>query len=329
MEPLPSVDDIRRAALTIRGKAYKTPLLESAHLNDRLGCRLLIKPEMLQVTGSFKFRGAYNRISQIPETIRDKGVVAFSSGNHAQGVALAAKMFGIPAWIIMPSDAPQIKVTNTRAYGANVITYDRDIDNREAISEKIQGDRGATLVCPFDDPLIIAGQGTVGLEIAADTRLMDIMPDIVLAPCGGGGLVAGTALALATECPETLVYSVEPENYDDMALSLASGDRVTNAPGGYSICDALRTPSPGKMTFALNKKLLTGGLSVSDEEASMAMLAAFNDLKLVSEPGGAVALAAALYGKIDVAGKTVVVVMSGGNVDPQTFEEVLSVARLR
>ena len=320
----PTASDIRRAALTLEGKARRTPLLESSLLNERLGCRLLIKPEMLQVTGSFKFRGAYNRISQIPDADKSKGVVAFSSGNHAQGVALAARMMGIPAWILMPSDAPLIKLDNTRAYGAQVVLYDRQQDDRDALSEQLTIEHGATLIRPYDDPAIIAGQGTVGLEIADDMRRMGVQADLLLVPCGGG-LIAGTALIMAEESPDTKVFSVEPKGFDDTARSLVAGKRISNAANGVSICDALVAPEPGKLTFAINTRLLAGGLSVTDEDVAAAMLCAFNELKLVSEPGGAVALAAALSEAIDVAHQTVVVVMSGGNVDAGTFQKALDI----
>ena len=322
------MDDIRRAAQTLEGKARKTPLLESALLNQRLGCRLLIKPEMLQVTGSFKFRGAFNRISQIPKADIHHGVVAFSSGNHAQGVALAAQMMGIPARIVMPRDAPTVKINNTRAYGAQVVPYDRETDDREALCDELARKHGATLIRPYDDPAIIAGQGTVGLEIADELRQMGVHADLVLVPCGGGGLVAGTALTMAAESPDTKVYSVEPEDFDDTARSLVAGDRLKNAPHGRSICDALMTPEPGKLTFDLNRRLLAGGLAVSDADVGKAMMSAFDDLKLISEPGGAVALAAALSRAINTDGQTVVAVMSGGNVDAETFRDVLGVARL-
>jgi len=328
MPPLLSVDDIRHAADTLDGKARKTPLLESPLLNQRLGCRLLIKPEMLQVTGSFKFRGAYNRISQIPKADLHHGVVAFSSGNHAQGVALAAQMMGIPARIIMPGDAPSIKIDNTRAYGAQVVFYDRATDDREALSDELTRKHRATLIRPYDDPAIIAGQGTVGLEIADELRRMKIHADLVLVPCGGGGLVAGTALTMATESPKTKVYSVEPKDFDDTARSLAAGNRLANAPDGRSMCDALLSPEPGKLTFELNRRLLAGGLAVSDFDVGNAMMCAFDDLKLISEPGGAVALAAALSGTVNTDNQTVVVVMSGGNVDAETFRDVLGAARL-
>jgi len=328
MTDLLSVDDIRRAAQTLDGKARKTPLLESPLLNQRLGCRLLIKPEMLQVTGSFKFRGAFNRVSQIPQSDIHHGVVAFSSGNHAQGVALAAQMMGIPARIVMPGDAPLVKINNTRAYGAQVVFYDRKTDDREAICDELARKHGATLIRPYDDPAIIAGQGTVGLEIADDLRRMGIHANMVLVPCGGGGLVAGTALTMAAESPETNVYSVEPEDFDDTARSLVAGNRLKNAPHGRSMCDALLSPEPGKLTFGLNQRLLAGGLAVSDAHVANAMRIAFDDLKLISEPGGAVALAAALSGAVKTDGQTVVAVMSGGNVDAGTFRDVLGAAHL-
>ncbi len=324
MKNLPTADDIRRAATILEGKARETPLLQSPLLNERLGCRLLIKPEMLQVTGSFKFRGAYNRLSQIAEPDINKGVVAFSSGNHAQGVALAARLLEMPAWIFMPDDAPAMKIDNTRAYGARVVTYDRHNDDRESLAKQLAIDHGAALISPYDDPAIIAGQGTVGLEIAAQMRRLEIRADMVLAPCGGGGLAAGTALALAGESPGTKVFSVEPRYFDDTARSLAAGKRLKNKPGHRSICDALMIPEPGKLTFDLNRRLLAGGLAVSDEDVGKAMLSAFNHLKLVSEPSGAVALAAVLSGAVDVTGLTVVVVMSGGNVGSETFRRAAS-----
>ncbi len=320
---LPSTTDIRSAALGLEGKARVTPLLESQILNERLGGRLLIKPEMLQVTGSFKFRGAYNFISRIPEDQKKHGVVAFSSGNHAQGVAAASKMFGMRSTIIMPEDAPEIKISNTRALGADVVLYNRKKEARENIGRRITEETGATLIRPYDDPLIIAGQGTIGLEVAAQTRAMGIVIDALLSPCGGGGLVAGTALALADESPDTEIYSVEPEDYDDTAMSLIAGERLANFPRKVSFCDALLAPEPGELTFAINSRLLTGGLAVSDDEVGRAMQVAFREFKVVSEPGGAVALAAALSGAYDITGKTAVVVMSGGNVDGAIFAAAL------
>jgi threonine dehydratase len=300
-------------------------LLESDLLNERLGGRLFVKPEMLQRTGSFKFRGAFNRISRIEQAERAAGVVAYSSGNHAQGVAAAARLLGMPALIVMPRDAPEIKIVSTRAHGAEVVFYDRLTENREEIGERLAADRGATLVRPYDDPYVIAGQGTVGLEIAAQARNAGAQLDAVLLPCGGGGLTAGSALALAEDCPGAEIYSVEPLGFDDTARSLVAGDRLTNDASARSICDALQMPTPGETTFAINARLLTGGLVVDDDAASAAMATAFSQLKVVAEPSGAVALAAVLEAVFPIKGKTVAVVCSGGNVDAQAFRAALDV----
>lgn len=323
MDTLPTATDIRSAALALEGKAYKTPLLESPLLNERLGCRLLVKPETLQRTGSFKFRGAYNRISRIPENQRGGGVVAFSSGNHAQGVAAAAQMLGLPALIVMPEDAPAIKVANTRAYGAEIVFYDRYTENREDIANDLVAERKATLVRPFDDPLIIAGQGTVGLELAAQAKQREASLDSVLCPCGGGGLISGSALALKSMSPQTKVYGVEPAGFDDTARSLEAGEILSNAAGATSICDALLSPEPGELTLKLNARLLAGMFAVSDDSVKEAMRAAFKYLKLVVEPGGAVALAAVLSGQYEATGKTVGIIMSGGNVDEEVYQKAL------
>lgn len=320
---VPVFADIQDAARQLKGWARETPILENTVLNERLGFRLLVKPECLQRTGSFKFRGAFNKISRIPDADRPKGVVAYSSGNHAQGVAAAATLMGIPATIIMPADAPKAKIANTRALGGDVVLYDRYTENREEIGARMQAERGATLVKPYDDPMIIAGQGTIGLEIARQTAEMGASPDMVLSPVGGGGLISGTALAISEtlKCP---VYGVEPEVYDDTKRSLEAGSRQSVPETGRTICDALMAPMPGVITFALNSRLLAGGLAVSDEEALKAMREALLSLKIVVEPGGAVALAAVLSGKIDCAGKTVVVVCSGGNADPEMLTRALA-----
>jgi threonine dehydratase len=251
-------------------------------------------------------------------------VVAFSSGNHAQGVAAAAKAFAIAATIIMPSDAPAVKVRNTRALGAAVIFYDRWTESREAIGARLCEETGATLVRPYDDPGIIAGQGTIGLEIAAQAEAAGARLDACVVCCGGGGLVAGTALALADRSPGTPVFAAEPVGFDDTARSLAAGERVANAPGATSFCDAIVTPMPGAVTFRINARLLAGGVAVTDAEVADAMRTAFDALRVVVEPGGAVALAAALSGKVPVEGRTVAVVCSGGNVDPEVFVKVLA-----
>lgn len=321
---LPTVADVHAAADRIAGQAVRTPLLESPLLNRRLGGRLLVKAECLQRTGSFKFRGAFNRISMIPEPDRARGVVAYSSGNHAQGVAAASRLLGAPATIVMPSDAPAVKLANTEAWGATVVTYDRYTEVREEIGAEIAERTGATIVRPYDDPGIIAGQGTIGLEIAAQAAEAGAEPDAVLVCCGGGGLVSGTALALSEAAPGVPVYAVEPEGFDDTRRSLSSGRRETNASDARSACDALLAPTPGELTFALNSRLLAGGFAVSDDDAFAAMAEAFASLKIVLEPGGAVALAAVLSGRIDVAGRALVVVASGGNVDAGLYADVLA-----
>jgi threonine dehydratase len=323
---LPTFTDIEAAAARLAGWAVPTPLLNAPALDARIGGRILLKAETLQRTGSFKFRGAYNRISQIPEAERPAGVVSYSSGNHAQGVAAAAALLGVPATIVMPEDAPAIKLANTRDYGAEVVLYDRFTEVREEIGAQLAARRGATIVRPYDDPAIIAGQGTCGLEIARQAAAQDARLDALLVCCGGGGLTAGCALALAELSPETAVYTVEPEGFDDTARSLAAGVRVANDPAARSFCDALLAPTPGELTFAVNRRLVAGGLAVSDTEVAAAMAYAFKTLKLVVEPGGAVALAALLAGRFDARGKTVALTLSGGNVDPEAYRRVLAEA---
>ena len=320
---LPDYAAVEAAAARLKGFATVTPLLEWPALNERLGARLLLKPESLQRTGSFKFRGAYNRISQLSEAERSKGVLAYSSGNHAQGVAAAAALVGTQATIIMPSDAPAIKIDNTRSYGAEVVFYDRFNEARDEVAAPILERSGATLVRPYDDPYIIAGQGTCGREIAQQAEALGARLDAVLICCGGGGLTAGCALALNQLSPGTKIYTVEPADFDDTARSLVSGRREGNDPQARSFCDALLAKAPGEITFAINRERVTAGLSVTDEEVAAAMVYAFRTLKLVLEPGGAAALAAALAGKLDLAGKSVAVVLSGGNVDPALFAEVI------
>ncbi|MBM3517314.1 MAG: threonine/serine dehydratase [Alphaproteobacteria bacterium] len=321
--PAPSAAECRAAAGRLAGVAVRTPLLEAPLLNEQVGGRVLVKAEVLQRTGSFKFRGAYNRIGRLSPEARAGGVVAFSSGNHAQGVALAARLLGVPAVIVMPNDAPAVKIANTRRYGAEVVLIERDDELRERVARELTAERGATLVKPFDDPLVIAGQGTVGLEIVAQAEEAGIRPDAVLVPCGGGGLVSGTAIALTEHWPDVAIHAVEPEGFDDTRRSLASGRRERNPRETGSTCDALLSPTPGEVTFAINRRLLAGGLAVSDSEVAHAMAVAFDTLRLVIEPGGAVALAAVLSAKFDARRKTVVVVASGGNVDPALFAEVL------
>ena len=321
---LPGLAEVQAAAGRLAGVARRTPLLASTPLDDVFGGRLLFKVESLQRTGSFKIRGAYNRLVQLDARQRDAGVVAFSSGNHAQGVAAAARMLGIPATIVMPSDAPRVKLENTRALGAEVVLYDRVRESREQIAMKLASGRGATLVPAFDDPHIIAGQGTVGLELMQQAAELDLTPDQVLVPCSGGGLVSGSAIAIRALAPAAAVYGVEPEAFDDTRRSLAAGTLLKNPPEARSICDALQSSPPGKLTFAINRELLAGILTVSDAEVETAMARAFRELRLVVEPGGAVALAAALAGRVPLAGRTTAIVLSGGNVDAATFVAALS-----
>lgn len=323
MPILPDIDDVRAAAVRLRGEAITTPLLSSPIVDARLGGRLLIKAECLQRTGSFKFRGAYNALVQLDAQRRQAGGIAYSSGNHAQGVAAAAQCLGMPATIVMPADAPAIKVANTRAYGAEIVFYDRYTESREEIAQRIARDRGAELLPPYDDVRIIAGQGTVGLEIAMEAQARDLTLDAVVASCSGGGLVTGCALAVKAMNPQTLVYAAEPQGLDDMRRSLESGTHVANDPAARSICDALLAPTPGVLTFALAQRLLAGSIAVSDDSVRTAMAVAFEDYKLVVEPGGAAALAAVLSGKLDIKGKTIAVVASGGNVDRGLFKAAL------
>ena len=320
---LPSFDDVEKAARRLQGFAVKTPVIESPALNARVGGRVLIKAECLQRTGSFKFRGAWNRISQLDSASAPGGVVAYSSGNHAQGVAAAAQIRGLAALIVMPADTPVIKQQNTRSYGAEVVTYDRAMESREAIAARFVSERGAVLVPPFDDPHIIAGQGTAGLELAEEAETRGARLDDVLVCCSGGGLTAGIALAMAAKSPATKVHTVEPAGFDDYARSLRSGAIERNAKASGSICDALMSVAPGEMTFAINKPLLGAGLVVTDAEAAEAVRYAFEVLKLVLEPGGAVALAAVLAGKIETQGRAIGVIASGGNCDAVSFARIL------
>ena len=321
-----SAEHVRDAASQIRGAAVRTPLLENMALNARIGRRVLIKFEGAQHTGSFKFRGAYNRLSRIPVAERAAGVVAWSSGNHAQGVAAAARILGIPATIVMPADAPKIKMENTSALGAQIIAYDRLTQSREEIATALSKERGAVLVPSFDDPHIIAGQGTVGLEILEQAKEVGAEIGQIVCCCGGGGLIAGLATAVKDAAPHIAIYSAEPAAFDDTARSLASGTREVVPAGAKSICDALLAPSPGEMTFPINKALLAGGLSVTDDEVRAAMRYAFETLKLVAEPGGSVALAALLHGKVPDSDAPIVIVISGANVDPADYAAILGAA---
>ncbi|WP_454620052.1 threonine ammonia-lyase [Bradyrhizobium cenepequi] len=316
--------DIEAAARVVAPFAVRTPLLSFPVLNERAGTKVFLKPEMLQRTGSFKFRGAFNKLSSIPQARRGGGVVAFSSGNHAQGVAAAAKILNMQATIVMPADSPVTKRERTKSYGAEVVLYDRDREDREAIANGIAEKRGATLVRPYDDPFVIAGQGTAGREIAEDMTALGLTPDIVVAPASGGGLIAGVATAVKAQFPQAQVIVAEPKGYDDHALSLQAGHREPHPAAARTICDALMAALPGELTFAINSKLLAGGVSASDEEVAAAVAFAYRELKLVVEPGGAVGLAALLAGRIDAKGKNVVIVLSGGNVDADLFAKLVA-----
>jgi threonine dehydratase len=322
--PLPGIAEVEAAAARLAGIVRRTPLLAGTPLDEAIGGRLLFKAECLQRTGSFKLRGAYNRLVQLDDERRRAGVVAFSSGNHAQGVAAAARTLGIRATIVMPSDAPAIKLANTRALGAEVVLYDRFSEDREQIARRLVAERGATLVPAYDDPEVVAGQGTAGLELMQQAAALGLMPDQVLVPTSGGGLTAGTAIAVRTLAPRAVVYGVEPAAFDDTRRSLAAGTLLKNPPEARSLCDALQSSPPGALTFAINRELLAGVLVVSDAEVETAMARSFRDLKLVVEPGGAVALAAALAGRVPLAGRTTAILLSGGNVDARTFAAALA-----
>jgi threonine dehydratase len=324
--PAITVEDVLDAARMIAPAAVRTPLLENAALNERCGRRVLIKFEGAQRTGSFKFRGAYNRLARLNAEERRAGVVAWSSGNHAQGVAAAARLLDMPAIIVMPADAPAIKLANTRALGAQVVTYDRHTESREEIATALAQARGATLVPSFDDPFIIAGQGTAGLEILDQAAEAGAEVGQILVCCGGGGLTAGIATAIKARAPATRIYTVEPAGFDDTARSLLSGERESVRPDARTICDALMSPSPGALTFPINRALVSGGLVVDDDQVRDAMRFAFSTLKLVVEPGGAVALAAMLAGLAPQDDGASVVVMSGSNVDGGDYAAIVGSA---
>ncbi len=316
---LPTAADIAAARVRLSGHAFVTPLLRSAELDRLTGGTVLLKAETLQRTGSFKFRGAFNRLAQLTPEQRRAGAVAWSSGNHAQGLAHAGELLGIHTTIVMPADAPAIKVAATRGYGAEVVLYDREKESREAIGTKIAAERGAVIVPPYDDPHVMAGQGTVGAEIADQAKALGLRVDAVIAPASGGGLIAGTGLAMKHVFPHIAVYSAEPAHYDDHRRSLAAGALQKNASAAHALCDALLAPTPGDLTWAVNGTQLAGGYGVTDAEVKEAMKFAFRALKLVVEPSGSVALAAVLSGAHDSKGKVTAVVLSGANVDPATF----------
>ncbi len=319
-----NIDMIRAAAQRLKGHARKTPILTSPFLDEIAGRRLMVKAECLQHTGSFKFRGGWSAVSALDEATRKRGIIAYSSGNHAQGVAAAAAAHNAPAVIVMPADAPKLKIDNTRALGAEVVLYDRaGGENREIVGGQLANERGLTLIRPYDEPQVIAGQGTTGLEIAAQAAELGVTSGDVIACCGGGGLTSGIALALEAEAPEMRVRTAEPQNFDDTARSLATGTKQRNAQESGSLCDAIITPEPGDLTFPILSRLAGPGMVVTEDEALHAMALAFKRLKIVVEPGGAVALAAALFRPDEIQGDAVVAVCTGGNVDADIFTDAL------
>jgi threonine dehydratase len=328
VQPVPTIADVEKAAQRIAGEAVRTPLLYAPFLSERLSARVYLKPECLQRTGSFKFRGAYNALAALAPAERAKGVIAVSSGNHAQGVAEAARLFGVPATIVMPADAPLPKRQRTERSGARVVAYDRATEDRESLVVRLAEELGAVLVHPFNDPFVIAGQGTVGLEIAADCAALGITPEITIVPASGGGLAAGIALAVTDRFPKAAIYTAEPEGFDDYARSLRSGTPERNPSQAGSIADALLAPAPGAIGWAMNYGRLAGGLVASDAEALVAIGCAFDELRLVVEPGGAMGLAALLAGRLPVAGRTVVIVLSGGNIGDATLADGLAAYRV-
>ena len=321
---VPTIDDVRAARERIKPHAVVTPLIEHPALNTVTAGRILLKAETMQRVGAFKFRGAYNAVSQIDRAAFPGGVVACSSGNHAQGVAASATLCGMRSVIVMPSDAPPLKLARTKAFGAEVVTYDRATEDRDAIAWRICEERKAAFVHPYDDFNVIAGQGTVGLELMEQAAAVGAVPDAVLVCCSGGGLVTGTSLAVKAASPRTEVYSVEPAGFDDFARSLNSGKREKNATMSGSICDALMANSPGEINFVIAQQTMAGGLVVTDDEVRAAVRFAFLELKLVVEPGGAAGLAAVLAGKIPSRGRTIAVVLSGGNADPAEFSAIVN-----
>lgn len=322
---LPSFADVEDAAARLASVTVRTPLLRYEELDRLIGAPVWIKPETLQRTGSFKMRGAWNRISRIPEADRSRGVVAFSSGNHAQGVAESARLLGMRATIVMPADAPQSKIASTRARGAEVRLYDRVKESREAIANEIADKSGATTIRPFDDAWIMAGQGTVGLEAAQDANAMGVTFDSLICNASGGGLLAGVAIAFETLQPATKVYAGEPAGHDDLIRSLEANRIVANEPGIRSIADALMSPEPGVLPFQIHKRRVTGGFTATNDQILDAMSFAFHKLKLVVEPGGAVSLAALLFNRVRFVGAgPILVILSGGNVDADVFAAAIS-----
>ena len=318
-----SADGVRAAAARLKGKAVRTPLLENAVLNERAGGRILLKAETLQHYGSFKFRGAYNLISQLTPEQRTAGVLAWSSGNHAQGVAYAAKLMGVSAVIVMPEDAPAVKIRNVRALGAEIVTYDRYRENREEIGGRIIAERGLSLAPPYDHPHTIEGQGTAALEAYEDAAARGLSLDAFIVCCGGGGLTAGCATMLEDVSPQTEIWIGEPEGFDETWASIRDGECRRADPAQHTLCDALASPTPGALTLPIMERLVRGGVTLTEEDVRQAIIFAHQTLKLVVEPGGSVALAAVLSGKFDAKGKTVALTLSGGNVDAALFAAIL------
>ena len=321
---LPELKDVISAAAKISDVAVKTPLLKCEDLSQKLSAEIYVKVECLQRVGAFKFRGAYNRLSRLNDEEKRKGVVAYSSGNHAQGVAASAKLLGINATIVMPEDSPKMKLQNTRNYGAKVVTYDRDKESREEIADNISKETGAIVVPSFEDFYIISGQGTVALEAVQQAKEKSVKFDLFMTPIGGGGLISGCSIAIKGLSPKTEIYGVEPDGFNDVQRSLESGKIESNARSSGTICDAILTQHPEKMTFTIMSNNLSGVLTVTDDEVLSAMKYAWEKMKLVVEPGASVALAAVLHGKVDVKGKKVCIVLSGGNVDEENFIKALN-----
>lgn len=320
---MPSFGDVEAAAVRLEGVALKTPLIRSPVLDEITGGSMLLKAETLQRTGSFKFRGAFNAIARMDGAERARGIVTCSSGNHAQGIAAAAALFGVPATIVMPADAPRLKRERTESHGARIVSYDRSTGDRDAIAAGIVRETGGVFVAPYDDAGVIAGQGTTGIELVRQARDAGIVPDLVLVPCGGGGLTAGVAIAVKDLSPQTGVVTVEPERFDDHARSFRSGHREHNAAKSGSVCDALLAWQPGELTFEVNRSRVFEGVAVSDEEALAAVAFAWRELKLVVEPGGAVGLAAVLAGRIATKQRSIAIVLSGGNADPAIYAKAV------
>lgn len=324
MTRLPASDDVRDAAARIAASVKKTPLLTSQELDARAGGHIFLKAECLQETGSFKFRGATNKLTLLTESERAAGVVAWSTGNHAQGVAAAAKAIGVSAKIVMPEDAPRTKLDGTRAYGAEVVFYDRKTDDREAIGRRIAEDEGRVVIPPYDDFNIICGQGTAGLELVDQVAALGADLDDILVPASGGGLLAGASLAVHDRFPDARIYVVEPKSFNDHQRSLGSGRRETNTRRAGSICDALLAPTPGALTWQVNRHHLAGGYGVSDDDVLDAIAYAHHTFDIRLEPGGAITLAALLSGHHDAKGRSVALILSGGNVDDDTFNRALA-----